>query len=396
MRGVRCRPQHGSMINVSSLLGVRRSASDALRYGRRRAGEHTPASSTARRPVVVWNVTRACNLACTHCYASAKRRPGPDELTTAEARAFLDDLAGFGVPAVLMSGGEPLSRPDLLDLIGYGGERGLRFTLSTNGTLIDPAMARSLAAVGLVYAGVSIDGPEQLHDRQRRQAGAYRDSVKGLRNLGDAGVRRGVRFTITPGNVGGVDDVLDLVAREGIERLCVYHLVPSGRGGLLSDITPAERLGVLHRVFTFAESHPEVEVLTVDNPSDGAALVRWLTVLDPARVDRAREMLEWNAGARGGPGVGIGCVDEVGLVHPDQFSRHRVLGDIRQEPFSRIWSEGRDAWLTELRSAERPLDSACATCPDLALCGGGMRSRAELATGDPWAIDPSCSLAGVR
>ncbi len=161
------------MINVSSLLGVRQSASDALRYGRHRSGEHTPRSSTDRRPVVVWNVTRACNLACTHCYASAKRTPAADELTGDEARAFLDDLARYGVPAVLISGGEPLARPDLLDLMTYGVERGLRFTLSTNGTLIDDITARRLKTAGLIYAGVSIDGPEELHDRQRWACGIW-------------------------------------------------------------------------------------------------------------------------------------------------------------------------------------------------------------------------------
>ncbi len=385
----------GGMINVSSLLGVRRAASDALRYGRRRDGEATPPSSRERRPVVVWNVTRACNLACTHCYATAKRRPDDDELTDREARAMLDDLAGFGVPAVLVSGGEPLYRPGIIDLISYGTERGLRFTLSTNGTLVDPPMARRLAAAGLVYAGVSIDGPEPLHDLQRRQQGAYRASLDGLRNLRDAGVRRGVRFTVTPGNYDGVDDVLALLVDEGIDRFCMYHLVPSGRGEHLRDITPEQRLSVLHRVFAFADAHPEVEVLTVDNPSDGPALLHWLADAAPERVDRCREMLTWNAGALSGPGIGLACIDQRGLVHPDQFSRHRVLGDIRQAPFSQIWSESRDPWLAEMRSLTRPLDSACAVCSDLAVCGGGMRARAELATGDPWALDPSCSLVGA-
>lgn len=379
------------MINVSSLLGTRQSASDALRYGRHRSGEHTPRSSTDRRPVVVWNVTRACNLACTHCYASAKRTPAADELTGDEARAFLDDLAGYGVPAVLISGGEPLSRPDLLDLMGYGVERGLRFTLSTNGTLIDGITARRLKTAGLIYAGVSIDGPEHLHDTQRREQGAFRASVEGLRNLGEAGVRRGVRFTVTPGNHEGIDEVLDLVVRESIERFCLYHLVPSGRGGHLQDISAERRREVLATVFQFAEDHPDVEVLTVDNPSDGPALVHWLEDRDPERAVRCREMLAWNAGSKGGPGIGIGCVDERGLVHPDQFSRHRVLGNIREEPFSQIWTEAKDPWLAELRSSERPLAPVCEGCPDLAMCGGGNRARAELATGDPWALDPSCS-----
>jgi len=380
------------VINVSSLLGVRESSSDALRYGRNRPGEITPSSASDRRPVVVWSVTRACNLACRHCYATAKRRPGRDELTGAEARDLLDDLSAYGVPAVLVSGGEPLVRADLPDLIAYGVERGLRFTLSTNGTLIDTAMARVLAGVGVVYVGVSLDGPKQLHDRLRCQPGAWCDSVAGLHNLGGAGVRRGVRFTVTPDTIAGLDDVLDLVVSEGIERFCMYHLVPSGRGRSLVDVSPAERKRALDRVFCFAEANPQVEVLTVDNPSDGAALARWLEARDRDRAERCREMLRWNTGARGGPGVGLANVDERGDVHPDQFSRHRTVGNVRVRPFSEIWSDPGDPYLWQLRSARRPLAERCTACPDVELCGGGMRSRAELAGGGPWGFDPSCSL----
>lgn len=373
-------------------MGVRQSSSDALRYGRSRPGETTPASSTGRRPVVVWSVTRACNLACRHCYASAKRKPVSGELDGVEARALLDDLAGYGVPAVLLSGGEPLVRADLPELIAFGAERGLRFTLSTNGTLIDPDMAGMLARAGVVYAGVSLDGPKQLHDRLRCQPGAWCGSVAGLHNLADAGVRRGVRFTLTPQTVNGLEAVLELVASEGIERFCMYHLVPSGRGGSLTDITPAQRRRALERVFAFAEQHPQVEVLTVDNPSDGPALVRWLERRDRERAQHCRQMLRWNAGARGGPGVGIANVDERGDVHPDQFSRHRTVGNVRRRPFSSIWSDTTDSYLKLLRSPDRPLADRCMRCRYVALCGGGMRARAELASGDPWAFDPSCSL----
>ena len=383
------------MLNVSTLTGSRTSASDALRYGQRRDGEATPTSSTTRRPVVVWNSTKACNLACAHCYASAKLSAAPDELTTGEAKAFFDDLAAFGVPAVLLSGGEPLVRPDFSELIEHGTAAGLRFTLSTNGTLIDTAMAAHLAGAGIIYAGVSIDGDEQTHDLLRRQEGAYRASVAGLANLGAAGVRRGVRFTLTPDTFPQLDAVLDLVEREEVDRICIYHLVPSGRGGRLHDIAPAERLDALHRVFAFAVEHTEVEVLTVDNPSDGPVLYRWLRERDEAQAERCREMLTWNRGATGGPGVGLAAVDERGDVHPDQFSRHRTFGNVREQPFSQIWGNPDDEYLRALRSAERPVPAECRACDSLALCGGGLRSRAELSTGDPWGFDPSCNLAAL-
>jgi len=380
------------MLNVSTLLGVRESASDALRYGQRRPGEDTPASATARRPVVVWNATKGCNLACAHCYASATRRAAPDELTTTEAASFLDDLAAFGVPAVLLSGGEPLTRPDLFELVERGRARGLRFTLSSNGTLIDTALAGTLAAAGVVYVGISIDGSEAVHDRLRRQRGAHARALGGLRALGRAGVKRGVRFTLTPDTVSELPAVLDLLLSEEIDRFCLYHLVPSGRGGRLHDITPRQRLDALHRVFEFAWSHPEVELLTVDNPSDGPAFVRWLAPRDPGAARVAEERLRWNRGARAGPGIGLAAVDQRGDVHADQFSRHRTLGNVRERPFSQIWSRPTDRWHTRLRSGAWPLPERCRACAVESWCGGGLRSRAELATGDPWAFDPSCNL----
>jgi radical SAM protein with 4Fe4S-binding SPASM domain len=360
-----------------------------------RHGEARPASAADRRPVVVWNCTKACNLACSHCYASAKANPAAGELTGGEARSFLDDLARFGVPAVLLSGGEPLVRPDLVDLLEYGRARGLRFTLSTNGTLIDDAEARRLAAAGLVYAGVSIDGDRLNHDRQRRELGAYDAAIAGLRRLGQHGVRRGVRFTITPDTIDSIDAVFGLVLQENVERLCVYHLVPQGRGARLVDVSPDERRAVVERVFEFAVAHPEVEVLTVDNPSDGALLYHWLRARDEERATWARDAMEWNTGAKAGSGVAIACVTECGDVHPDQFSRARVLGNLRERPFSSIWTEPDDEFVLMARCGDRPVPSTCQGCADYAVCGGGFRARAEGVTGDPWGADPSCQLAGA-
>lgn len=380
------------MLNVSTLVGARSSGSDAWRYGIPRPGEVVPASAALRRPVVVWNTTRACNLGCTHCYASARSGPAPDELDTAEAFALLDDLADFGVPAVLLSGGEPLTRADLPALLEYGVDRGLRFTLSTNGTLLDDAVARNLATLGITYVGISIDGTESTHDRLRRHAGAWQGSVRALRSLHDVGVRRGIRFTLTPDTVIDLEAVLDFAVSEHIERVCVYHLVPSGRGRLLADIDPEQRRAALECIFEFAVSHPDVEVLTVDNPSDGPALVRWLSGRDSSAAQECRRALEWNRGATQGPGVGLAAIDERGDVHVDQFSRQRRIGNIRLERFSQIWSDPDHPHLRALRSADRPVPAECSSCPEYALCGGGSRTRAEATTGDPWGFDPSCSL----
>lgn len=379
------------MLNVSSLIGSARSDSDAFRYGWDRVGETTPTTSTARRPVVVWNSTRGCNLSCSHCYASATRRPAEDELSTGEGLALVEDLANYGVPALLLSGGEPLSRPDLVELAGEAHRRGVRVTLSSNGTLISTAVAAQLREAGVSYVGISIDGDEETHDGLRCRDGARAEAVAGLRRLGEAGVRRGVRFTLTPGTHDQLGAVLDLVEREGVERLCVYHLVPAGRGGRLDDVSPRERRSALERVFTFASEHRGVEVLTVDNPSDGPLLVEWLRTRDPGRADAARRALRWNRGAMAGPGIALACIDERGDVHPDQFARHRSFGNVRRTPFSQIWSHATDPYLRGLRSG-RWIPEECVSCDHFDLCGGGFRSRGELLTGEPSGFDPSCNL----
>lgn len=355
-----------------------------------------PVSAGARRPVVVWNATQACNLTCAHCYASAKSRPARDELDTSEAMAFLDDLADFGVPAVLLSGGEPLTRPDLLVLLEHGIGRGLRFTLSTNGTLLDDRLARALARVGVTYVGISIDGTEPTHDHLRRRAGAWRSSVRALGALGEAGVKRGIRFTLTPDTVADLGPVLEFAVAQRIERICVYHLVPSGRGRRLVDVTPAQRQRALEEIFEFATAHPEIEVLTVDNPSDGPALYVWLQSHDPVAAKRCRRALEWNGGAVNGPGVGLAAVDERGDVHIDQFSRDHTVGNIRDTPFSQIWARPADPYLRLLRGPKRPVPVRCRLCPGLAMCGGGSRTRALAATRDRRGFDPSCSVSEER
>lgn len=379
------------MLNVSTLVGSRRSSSDALRYGATRSDEAAPSSARQRRPVVVWNITKSCNLACRHCYASAKRTPDPHELDSSEALALVKSLASYEVPALLLSGGEPTVRPDFWNILHTASSGGLKVTISTNGTLIDGDFARRLAEVGVTYVGVSLDGPAELHDRLRCARGAWEMSVAALRALGQAGVRRGIRFTLTPWTLGGLRSVLDTVTSLGVERFCMYHLVPSGRGQRISDVTPRQRLAALHEVFEFAISKPGIEVLTVANPSDAVALYLWLKNRHPRRAHAALEMLRWNGGARNGSGVGLACIDEKGIVYPDQFSRHRPIGSVRHQLFDDLW----ERWIKQRGAdgATPRLPSECLSCGYFDICGGGFRARAELATGDPAGFDPSCIAA---
>ena len=233
------------MINVTRLYTGRNTPSDGLRYGvQRTAGVRTrdivtisPGRSAAeRKPVVVWNVGRRCNLHCVHCYSDSSNRAFAGELTTGEGRALLDDLAAFEVPALLLSGGEPLLRPDVFELIEHGRSLGLRITLSTNGTLITPQVAERIHALGVSYVGISLDGIGATNDRFRGHRGAFDKAMAGFRSCRAVGQRAGLRMTLTRRNCQDLDAIFDFIEVEGIERACFYHLVYSGRGSSSDEL----------------------------------------------------------------------------------------------------------------------------------------------------------------
>ena len=381
------------MLSVTNLLCDHHAGNERLRYGHHdvdRSAAPTP------RPVIVWALTKACNLRCVHCYASATPGPANGELTHAEGRALLDDLASFGVPAVLFSGGEPLVRPDALDLIRHARSLGLSCTLSTNGLLIDDAKADELAAAGLKYAGISIDGMESRHDKLRGQSGAFQGSMAAIRRCRQRGIKVGVRFTVHALNVTDLDDVIDLCLEEGVERLCVYHLAYAGRGGKMQrvDLTHRETRGAVDRIIARSrEAHAAgkpLEVLTVGNHADAAYLLMALERQDPARAADVRRKLEGTGGNRSG--CNIASIDPMGNVHYDQFSWHYNCGNVRERPFSKIWTAPTDPRLTVLRDRRAHLPSRCQSCRFASVCNGNLRTRAEVATGDWLGEDPSCYL----
>ena len=188
------------MIGVSKLYCGAVEAGDVLRYRGRRAQElpsHLLQFSRDKKPVVVWNVTRRCNLKCLHCYARATAAAAPDELNSAEGLALLRDLKDFGVPVVLFSGGEPLMRDDLLELVAWTAQNDMRAVISTNGTLITRELARRLRDLGLSYMGISLDGTETTHDKFRGQPGAFAAAMAGVRHCQEHGLKVGLRFTVS-------------------------------------------------------------------------------------------------------------------------------------------------------------------------------------------------------
>jgi Fe-coproporphyrin III synthase len=385
------------VLNVTRLLCGIEQPMDALRYGR---GHDAPRSARERKPVVVWNVSRTCNLKCTHCYSDSEALAYPGELTTEQGRALLDDLAAFGVPAVLLSGGEPLVRRDLFELAEYGRSLGLKFTLSTNGTLIDEKKAARIREIGFAYVGISFDGIGPTNDAFRGVPGAFDRAVRGIRNCKAVGQKVGLRLTLTPATVADLDKIFDFIEAEEIDRACFYHLVPTGRGRSATTLPHEDARAAVDTIFrrtrAFAAAGRPREILTVDNHADAAYLYMNVLKDDPQRAQHVFDLLAWNGGAANSTGIGIGDIDTQGNVHPDQFLQSVTLGNVKERRFSEIWTDSSNEVLSQLRDRTGRLHGRCASCRHLALCGGNFRARALNATGDLWASDPGCYLSDAE
>ena len=376
------------MIDITRLLCGSTTANEHLRYRRDIQQD--------RRPVVVWNMTRRCNLRCVHCYAHAQDRDFEGEFSTGQAKEIIDDLADFGCPVLLFSGGEPTTRPDLLELGQYAVERGLRAVISTNGTLITPEMAAAVKEIGFSYVGVSIDGMRETNDRFRAVDGAFDQALQGIRNCLDIDMKVGLRFTISKRNQHDLPHVLDLLVSEGIPRCCMYHLVYAGRGSKLmnEDQSHAEARAsmdlLMRRAREMFDAGDRKEILTVDNHTDGPYVYLSLLRDDPDRAEEAYELLKWNGG--NSSGTGIACIDDRGDVHPDQFWRHYSCGNVHERKFSEIWTDQSEPLLAALRDRKPRLKGRCAKCKFLDICNANMRIRAEAKHGDVWGEEPACYL----
>lgn len=383
------------MLSLTKLLTGDTYYGDDLRY--------TPASKNAkngvsegRGPVVSWNYTRTCNLKCRHCYSSSEAKTYDNELSTDEALALIDDLADFNVPTILFSGGEPLIRKDFFTLAAHAREKGIRATLSTNGTLITPEVAQKIKDHGIGYVGISIDGVCEVNDDFRGVEGAYDRALEGIRNCRAVGQRVGLRFTINKANMDYVSDVLDLLEEEGIDRICFYHLVYSGRGETImhDDLSAEETRAVvdliIDRVLDFDKRGVKKEVLLVDNHADGPYMYLKFREKDPERAKYIYRLLRINGGNRSG--IAFSNIDNEGNVHPDQFTQHHTLGNVRERKFGDIWCDTSIPLLAGLKDRKALLDEKCRACSWLHICNGNFRARGEAVTGDFWGFDPACYL----
>ena len=389
------------MIGISKLYCGTVEPSDALRYGREsgKLPSHLLQFSKDKKPVVVWNMGRRCNLNCVHCYAQSQDIEYKDELTTQQGKDLIDDLAEFGSPVILFSGGEPLMRKDLPELAQYAVSKGMRAVISTNGTLIDEKMAKVLKEIGLSYVGVSLDGMRETNDKFRGAKGAFDAALQGMRNCRKEGIKVGLRLTINKKNAADIPAIFDLLEEEGIPRVCFYHLVYTGRGSKLveDDLTHEESREVLDLIMDRTKAMHDkgfpMEVLTVDNHCDGPYVYFRLLKEDPERAADVYELLMMNQG--NSTGIGIGCVSWDGSVHADQFWRHYSFGNVKDRKFSEIWTDTNDELMAGLKN-RKPLIKAnadrCARCKWFEICNGNFRVRAEAIYDNVWADDPACYL----
>ena len=385
------------MIGCTKLICGTATIGEAMNYSK--SGEKAPAHmlqfTTDDRPLVVWNMTRRCNLSCVHCYISADERKRT-ELSTDEARTFIDDLAQMGCPVLLFSGGEPTLRADLCELGAYAISKGVRAVISSNGTMIDEKMAKEIAGVGFSYVGVSLDGAPETHDKFRGKKGAFEDALRGIRSCLAAGVKAGVRLTVNRANVQDLPQVLDIVEREGIPRFCMYHLVYAGRGESMvaQDLSHDDARGVIARlidkVLDWEKRGVGTEILTTDNHADGVMIEEFVGQSRPERLADVQALQKRHGGCSAGKKMAN--VDYAGNVHPCQFWSGETLGNVRERPFSEIWTDVSNPLLAKLRSMPEPLTGQrCSRCRHRAVCGG-CRIRAGVVGGDLWGDDPACYL----
>ena len=351
-------------------------------------------------PVVIWNLIRRCNLKCRHCYTVSGDVDFPGELSTREVFEVMDDLKAFGVPVLILSGGEPLLRPDIFDISRRA--RTMRFYvgLSTNGTLIDAAMADRIAAIGYDYVGISLDGIGAVHDAFRGCEGAYDASLAAVRHLRARGVKVGLRFTMTRDNAENLNDLLDLAAAENVDKVYLSHLVYAGRGNKNRDRDTAleiTRRGMdllIERAWADLRAGSLREYVTGNNDADGVYLLQWAKRHHPDRAAHLEELLRrWGGNATG---VWIANIDNLGNVHPDSFWWTHTLGNVRERKFSEIWTDTSDPLFAGLKIRPRNVEGRCGGCRHLAICGGNTRMRALQLTGNPWAEDPACYLTDAE
>lgn len=347
-------------------------------------------------PVVIWNLVRRCNLTCKHCYSISADKDFEGELSTGDIYTVLDDLKAFGVPVLILSGGEPLMRADIFDISRRAKEMDFYVGLSTNGTLIDESNIDKIAEIGYNYVGISIDGIKETHDKFRRRDGAFDEAMHGIRLCRERGIKVGLRFTLTQDNAHELPEILQLMEDEAIDKFYLSHLNYAGRGNknrkddVIHQVTRKAMDLLFETSLADAQAGRSREFVTGNNDADGPYLLRWIEQRFPERAEEFNiRLTNWGGNASG---INISNIDNLGNVHPDTMWWHYTLGNVRERPFSEIWMDTSDPLMAGLKQRPRAVKGRCAECQYLNICSGNTRVRAQQLTGDPWEEDPGCYL----
>lgn len=340
---------------------------------------------TARRPfVLIWEVTQACELACKHCRADAQRRRHPMELTTEEAMSLLDDIASFGKDQILvLSGGDPLFRPDLFDILAYGRDIGLQMTLTPSGTSsLTPAVIKDIADLDVRRLALSLDGASAArHDAFRQEDGSFASTIAAAEAAGDHNLPLQINTTVCQETVDELPDVSGLVSELGAVLWSVFFLVPVGRGQALEPVSPERAESVMEWLLT-AGRELDLSIKTTEAPHyRRVALQSQHHQSDSSRT--VTESIDRRSGI--GAGDGFAFISHTGDVFPSGFLPHAV-GNVREESIVDIYREA--PLFQQLRDTDM-LQGKCGACEFRQICGGS-RSRAYATTGDPLASDPLC------
>ena len=347
-------------------------------------------------PVVIWNLIRRCNLTCKHCYTTSADIDFPGELTTPEIYQVMDDLKGFKVPVLILSGGEPLLHPDIFEISQHAKEMGFYLALSSNGTLITEKNIKQIADINYQYVGVSLDGIGETHDKFRQKKGSFSDSVKGIGLCRDNGIKAGIRYTLTKDNVHDFPAMLKLMDDENIDKFYLSHLNYGGRGNKnrKSDAEFKMTRDVMDQLFEqclqWEKQGAEREIVTGNNDADAVYFLHWVKQNFPDSAEHIQVKLQqWGGNASG---VNVANIDNLGNVHPDTFWWNHNLGNVKDRAFSEIWQDISDPLMAGLKQSPRPLQGRCGDCHYQAICNGNTRVRAQQIFDNPWAEDPGCYL----
>jgi heme b synthase len=335
--------------------------------------------------MVAWEVTRRCNLRCLHCRASAQDSTHPDELTTQEARDLLEDVASFASPVMILTGGEPLLRGDILDIARYGTDLGLRMVMAPNGTLLTPQMAVDLREAGIQRISISLDGAEKrAHDAFRGVDGAFEGALDGIRSAKEAGLSFQINTTVTKRNLQDVPEIMDLAVRLGAVAHHIFLLVPTGRGRTLTAerITGEEYERVLNWFYDQRERVP-IQLKATCAP-------HYYRILRQRAKKEGKTVSPKNFGldatTRGCLGGSAFCfVSHIGDIQPCGYLEV-PCGNVRHAPLSVIWRTSEE--FQRLRDLNL-YKGKCGRCEYRTVCGG-CRARAYEMTGDYLEEEPFC------